>query len=522
MTLHQVRTGALIVLLIAVALAVYKRRAVVHAVKEFFLEPSYAINLALLRVVLFSMIFLGTNVGDCAFYSRLPRELMSTLPGWGWLMPVLPLDPATSDALEWIVLVASALAIVGLFTRIAVPVAALVSIYTGGIANFYFKINHGNHAIVLCALVLAVSPCGDALSLDRLWQRYRGYAAPSAGVEYTLPVRFCWLIFGTVYLFPGICKLWDSGDLWLNGKQLKTLLYAAWGGRPNFVPLARIDEWPHALQILGFATIFFEIVVFFALFNRTTRIIGAFSAIGFHLGTGAFMAIHFHPFLPLILLFDFPGIARWLEAHVPGVARAAERFAAWSLAAGASVRAGLARALPAPDQLRALPRRAVLPALVVGSLLLGGQFFTGFRKIDSWPLSIHPRFSARRPKASTRASGTKIVVKTTDGETKDVTHELGAMGVPRLSRLLNEVKSGHGGSKRSKKSRMLAKLVINQGIPRAPGDRLIIYSENWDIFPIGEQANYRRSKVKYVVTDDMELERDDKHKGKKKKKEKAS
>lgn len=488
MTLQQVHFAAVGVLVITLALSIYKRRAFATAVRQFFLEPSSAINLALLRVLLFSLIFREITVGRSAFYAQLPRELMG--PRWGWdlLKPALPLSPEVSTALEWLLLIASAFAIAGLWSRVAVPVAALASIYVLGIPNFFMKIDHGYHAIVLCALVLAASPCGDALSLDRLWRRSRGHAPPTASVAYTLPMRFCWLILGTVYLFPGFCKLWDSGDLWLNGTKLKVFLYSAWAARPNLVPPARIDEWPYALQLLGFATIFFEIGLMFALFNRSTRIVAAFSAVLFHLGTGAFMGIRYHPVLPLILLLDFPGLAVWLEARAP-------RLVAWAWA-----RAKLPTKQPASMPLLRRHGRAVLPSILVGSALFAGQMWTGVARIHSWPISIHPLFSGRRATPTTHASATTLVHEPAAGEAKDITNTLVMMGPLRFVRVLRNV--GTDPARR----KLIVRLLIDQGIPLAAGDHLVIHSDRWDLFPLGARANQQRRSTRYVVTNALELE----------------
>jgi hypothetical protein len=480
-TLQQVHVAAVGVLVVTLALSVYKHRVVVAAVKDFFLEPSSAINLALLRVLLFTLIFRETTVGRCAFYGQLPKELMGPRWGWDWVKPALPLSAEVSTALEWLVLIASALAIAGLFTRVAVPVAAVTSIYVLGLPNFFMKIDHGYHAIVLCALVLGASPCGDALSLDRLWRRYRGDAAPTASVAYTLPMRFCWLILGTVYLFPGFCKLWDSGDLWLNGTKLKVFLYSAWAARPNLVPPARIDEWPFALQLLGFATLFFEIALIFALFHRTTRIVAALSAVLFHLGTGAFMGIRYHPVLPLMLLLDVPGLVVWLEARAP-------TLTAWA-------RAKLPARKPA-----ATLRRAVLPSILVGGVLFAGQMWTGVARIHSWPISIHPLFSGRRATPTTHASATTLVHETAAGDARDITNSLAMMGPLRFVRVLRNV--GTDPARR----KLIVRLLIDQGVPLAAGDHLVIHSDRWDLFPLGARANHQRRSTRYVVTNALELE----------------
>jgi hypothetical protein len=68
------------------------------------------------------------------------------------------------------------MAIVGCFS-LAVAVAALAGFYVLGISQLGGSVTHNHHLVWLLAL-LAVSPCGDALSIIVRWARW---PAPPSG-----------------------------------------------------------------------------------------------------------------------------------------------------------------------------------------------------------------------------------------------------------------------------------------------------------------------------------------------------
>jgi hypothetical protein len=487
-TLLQVQ---LVLVLLALPLAVLllrKPAATWQALRHFLLEPSSPFNPALLRVVTFGLILQAALESPAVWYAGLPHALVRMPPGWQWLDGVLPLDPATVGLARQALMVTSACAVLGAFTRAAAPLVALLSIYVLGIPNFYMKIDHGYHAIVMFACVLACAPCADTLSVDALWRRTRGRAAAADAPEYTLPVRFCWLILGTVYLFPGFWKLWESGDLWVSGDKLRTELYLKWGQMPHFAPPARIDTSPALLAILGTATLIFEIGFFFALFNRISRVVAALSAVGFHLGIKYFMDIHFRVYLPLVALLDFPQLWQLIASHLPS-------------------RIGAQPSAPRP-QTNARPERSVVPAAVVGSLLLGAQFVTGFGAIDTWPVTVHPTFSVRREQSATDVTTTEIVFRPASGATSiDLDVALQRLGSARLTRLLRELKKvSHSRKGLEQQGRTIVELFASNGVAVEPGDRIEVYQASWDLFPLGAKTNYSRKLTdRYVVTSDASL-----------------
>jgi len=470
MTLIGVRIVACLLLLGALGFAVYRRRAVSVALREFFLAPTAPQNLGLLRIVLFAALAWVGLQSNAVWWASQPATLRVMPPGWQWLAG-LPLDTTVASWARYLVVGFGVCAALGLGTRLTTKVAAIAALYLLGVPSFFGKILHSDHALVMMTLVLAAAPCGDALSLDRSWLRLRGRPDPGVSAAYTLPVRLCWLLLGTIYLFPGIWKVWEAGDLWLSGERLLWELQDEWGQRKGFVPPARIDQYPWLLKLLGTATLIFEVGFFFALFQRHARIVAALSAVAFHVGVRLFLGIRFYEYLPLILLIDF----RWPPAAEPAVA-----------------------ALPALQ-------RSPWPSAVVGGALLLGQFFVGFAQIDTWPIAMHPKFSERGgPKLVTRNH--KLVFEPLGGtRQRDIVYVLSKRGAGHgftrvMLRFDREVARG---IPRDAEGRSIVAMLRENDLELVSGAHIAVYSASWNTYPLGKRTGYKKQLLRrYRVTED--------------------
>jgi hypothetical protein len=475
MTLQGVRLGAGVLVLIAAGLLLYKRRPVAESLRRFFFEPSPPTNLALLRVAVFGGLTIVSLQTSAVWWASVPAELRFMPPGWRWLHGVLPISGALVSGAQQVVVIASVCAALGALTRVTAPIAAVLSVYVLGVPSFFGKVLHMDHALVMMALVIAASPCGDALSVDGLWRQKRGGAVPGPSTAYTLPIRLSWLLLGSIYLFPGLWKLWNNGDLWLNGQRLYWELMDEWGQRKNFDPPLRIDQQPTLLKLLGASTLIFEIGIFFAIFNRYTRIAAALAAVAFHVGVRLFLGIKYYAYVPLVLLIDFP------------------TFGAYKAA---------------------LPQaRSMLASAIVGCTLLALQAFVGLAQIDTWPVALHPKFDERTG-AKTTASNNMIALSKDGGDEQDVGRALvgvGAMnGFTRL--FLNVDRDVARGIPRQARTRALVTVMRDAGLDLdagdiITGDIITVYATRWKVYPLGERSGFRRSlKRRYRVAEDDSLE----------------
>lgn len=479
-----VRLGFLCICAGVFALLVRKHERVTRALKQFFFEPTSAVNLGLLRVAVFFLLFERSLTNPASWFASLPPEFVSLPDGWQWLSDVYPRLLRGVHPLERLFVLTSALATLGLFTRYTTVLTSLLAVWLLGIPNFYFKIGHDSHVIVLSALILACSRAGDGLSIDALLQRHDGAARPAPSVAYTVPIRFSWLLLGTSYLFPGLWKLWETGDLWLTGTKLRVDLFSKWAQLPDYAPAFRIDHHPLWLAILGTLTLVFEIGFSFALFTRQSRVIAGLAAAGFHLGVGLAMDIWFVIWFPLIVLIDLPEVLTvapfsWVAASITRSCTA--------------VSDRLAELLPRLRYADSAPRVPAPPAAAtaVGSLLLLGMLVAGFAPIDSWPIAIYPRFCDRTLAPPRVSSSISFVAQPPHEKAREL--KIQFLPFSDSAGLFRVVRSAISLKNRNPKAfdeyiALITRVVRENSPPMPVGTRLFIYRYDFRVDP-AERAN---------------------------------
>jgi hypothetical protein len=175
---------------------------------------------------------------------------------------ILPGD--TALLIGWVVLLVSSLALaVGWHSRLAaVLVFVLVQSF---VRRDPYVFNAGDAIVVLLALVLALSSCGAALSLD---QRRRTGAFWSAQDRAPWAVRLLQVQLSLIYLVSVQAKL--AGDSWLEGSAVSY----AWrtDGRFAFLPA---PEWLAAnalvVNALTWGTLVVELALAVLVWNRRLR-----------------------------------------------------------------------------------------------------------------------------------------------------------------------------------------------------------------------------------------------------------
>lgn len=475
-TLAQVRIGAVILSLLALLWMIYNRRALLAHLRAYLFEPSTPRRLALLRVALFGGLVWAGSRPKPVWWASQPEKLRVPPPGWGFAEGLLPIDGLTATVAQYVVVGCAACAALGLLTRICAPIAAITAVYLLGMPSFFGKILHIDHALVMMALVVSAAPAGDALSVDRLWKRRKGALEPGPSAAYTLPMRVCWVLLATVYFFPGMWKLWNAGDLWLDGQRLLWVLQRKWNHHRYLIPAFRIDHYRWLLALLGTATLVFEVGFLFAVFHRTTRALYALGGCAFHAGVRILLGIKFYALLPAVMLFDLPIFAG--EKDGPAAAESPAGPSLW-------------------------------PAATVGALLLVGQLYVGVARIDTWPLAMHPVFDERKPPAKLM-SGFKIRLHPRDGgKPRDIVYVLskrgGGAGFVRTMRDFDHDVARH--IPRQATGRAIVAMLRANGLALETDDRIVFYKTFWKSFPIGEREGYREQPLRrYRVTEEDGLE----------------
>lgn len=321
-----------------------------------------ALNLAVFRITVAAVIVAVHDVHRLALAAaRLPPAVRTAPVGWALASRAVPVTPAVADVLHLVLLGAAITGGLGLFSRASFAVVALVGLFFWGPAQTIGSAVHFHHLLWFAAL-LAVSPCGDALSVDRILARRRGrpLAATEASLAHGVPIRAAWLLLGAVFFFPGLWKLLTGGLAWITSDNLRNQMFAKWTEMADFTPLARVDRVPHLLQLGALATVALELSFPLLVLFRRTRPVAAVGAFLFHQATAAFMGLRFPS-----LWWCYPVLFDWSALAV--------RFGAEP---------------PSPG----VARSPVAPLVMSAALLLGAVSFGAAGESDGWPFACYPKF----------------------------------------------------------------------------------------------------------------------------------
>ncbi len=283
------------------------RNDMVRMVVNFFTATTSPINLAVFRMVLFAMLIQTVDIPHMVWLSQLPTELRFAPSGLKSVLPLIPITPTTVTVAGMLFYVVCCMALVGLFTRISTVMALIIGLYVLGVPQFFGKIDHQHHLLWFLAL-LAVSRCGDALSIDAVFAAWRradqGSTAPLLPARvYALPLRFAWLLLGVLYFFPGFWKFWTSGFDWAFSDNLKFRMYEKWMSLDGWQPFFAIDHYPLLYKSAALGTIVFEMTFIAIIFFPRVRQLLALGGIMFHSMVYVFMHISFLVLVVFYVLF---------------------------------------------------------------------------------------------------------------------------------------------------------------------------------------------------------------------------
>jgi uncharacterized membrane protein YphA (DoxX/SURF4 family) len=192
-------------------------------------------------------------------------------------------------AIHWVMVVAGILALIGLFTRPAVFVFALLSGFFVAHEYSYGDRHHTEALWTIFIMCLAFSPSNVRLSVDALLRRRRERTtgappAPEMVDSAMWPLKFAHVLLSMTYFSTGASKLIAArGLMWMNGYTLQWYTFgdAMRRGFPFGVWLAQ----QHGLAVvMSVFTVLFELFFFVSLFVPRAAPLFFLTAIGFHIG----------------------------------------------------------------------------------------------------------------------------------------------------------------------------------------------------------------------------------------------
>ncbi len=289
-------------------------------------------QLAAIRILTCGILLGSTIWENLASSASLPGELRQPM-GVMRVLYALPLgvdrlvgNAGELEAFKWFAALTLFLGMVGLATRITVPLGALCYLLVGGILRQYAWFYHQGIMPLYLMMVLSWTPCGDGLSVDRLLKIAQNRPVPPA--DRPVPVygwsRYaCWIVIALPYVEAGLSKLRNGGLFWWDARNLKPLFYAGAleSVKPNWALSLRLTHAPDILfNALGIAAILIELAYGAVLFSRMARRVLPYAAAVMHVGIWLLQNILFYDLLLLQLVFvDWSKvrntIGRWLLAR---------------------------------------------------------------------------------------------------------------------------------------------------------------------------------------------------------------
>lgn len=251
-----------------------------------------ALDLAVFRITVALVIAQSHSVAVATTWAALPSATRTAPLGVGWLLPHLPIDPASVAFMRGVLLLACALGALGVFTRASFTIISLTAAYVLLIPELGGAVFHDHH-LLWFAVLLAASPCGDTLSFDAWLAQRRGRPRPTHGRAHGLTLRVAWLLVALIFFFPGVHKLATSGLAWVTSDNLRNQIWWKWTQDPTLEPAFRIDLYPRLLRACAALTIAFELSFPVLILSVRGRAVALAAALSFHAATAHFMGIEF-------------------------------------------------------------------------------------------------------------------------------------------------------------------------------------------------------------------------------------
>jgi len=242
-------------------------------------------------------------------------DLFYKIPGFETFV----VNQTSLQIFEWLTALVLLFGIIGFKTRFFVPLGAFCYLLSGYIIRHKIYFFHPGLTVTYVLILVAFTPCGDGLSVDRLWKVYKGESVPSSDIP--LPIYgwsryFCWTALGLTYFLAGLSKIRDGGLFWFDATNIRGMLYKSALDPMGFnfdFSLSLIDAPDIIFITMGLMGSYAEIAFISVLFSRLARQIMPIIIISMHIGIFIFQNILFFDsiFIQLIF-FDFTEIKQFI------------------------------------------------------------------------------------------------------------------------------------------------------------------------------------------------------------------
>jgi len=284
---------------------------------RYWFAPAPTVNLAVARVLaVAAQVFwllpsldeqLGRLQANSAFSHPqvLIRLVAAVFPREVWF------TPRTITVVWWLVVVLGLVSLVGLYTRVVMPLFALGTWFLVAHRFSYGDVHHSEAMFALFLMSLALSPCNEDLSLDAWRKRRAGRPPEKMSALARWPFALSHLLLAMVYFSTGSTKLIYGGLRWMNGYTLQGRTLQDALGRD--IPLGIWLAQQHTLAVLlSIGTIIFELGFAASLFLPRWRTSFFAAALAFHVGLHAVAGHGFFGHMTVVLILLICYDSPWL------------------------------------------------------------------------------------------------------------------------------------------------------------------------------------------------------------------
>lgn len=265
----------------------------------FWFRPAPPEGLALCRILFCALLLVLYGGEDFTFVATLAPLHWAPVSFFAIAAPGGPPSGETLALLQGVWRVALAASLAGLATRVSTAVACALGLWLIGLTYCVSRPSHEMAAAAIALLVLALSRCGSAWSVDALLARRRGRARPPAwSGEYRWPIQLVRVVISLAFFTAGLSKLRGGGGLgWIFSDTLQLTI------AERALPLGLwITQWPWLCRAFAAGVVCIELLHPLALFSRRAACVfvpgSLLLLLGFWLGMGI-------PFWPLLGLHLF-------------------------------------------------------------------------------------------------------------------------------------------------------------------------------------------------------------------------
>lgn len=301
-----------------------------------FVVPCTPGTLGAIRCLAFGLLLSSAVLERLPSVADLPPR-MRVAPGFIRLFEAVPgfaalhQDRAALAALQAATVASLLLAAVGLATRLTAPLGVAFFFLFGGMISSYSYPFHEYLITWYVAAAVALTPCADGWSVDRLLRLARGRPVPDpdeANEAYGWGRMLCWGVVAVPYCLAGLSKLLNGGLSWITPDTMRAAALRDSLNPPSlpFPVPESLRLGLHAAEMPGvlisgmlLVSLLVEVLYPAVLFSRRARWVVPPVAAAMHVGIMTMQLLPFFDYIAIQAIFwDWKAIRLRLAERLAG------------------------------------------------------------------------------------------------------------------------------------------------------------------------------------------------------------